>query len=175
MLEDIQEEDEDISSTSLLSGSEEGQEVDLNALVGEVKDQDLSLVVNGETFKVKTSVVGLLKKKERQGSTIYIYICLSVAYFFVFSVIGVYMCVCICVYYRTKGEDELHSKGFGEASDLLHDRATATRVSWNEDELGRLPEHNEEPVRTFGRRKQKSPDRNDEVRSRHASSFGSLQ
>lgn len=67
LLEDIQEEDEDISSTSLLSGSDEGQEVDLNALVSEVKDQDLSLVVNGEAFKVKTSVV---ERKEKMSFTV---------------------------------------------------------------------------------------------------------
>ena len=95
MLEDIQEEDEDISSTSLLSGSEEGQEVDLNALVGEVKDQDLSLVVNGETFKVKTSVVGLLKKKERQGSTIYMLV--SSLLFCILSYWCLYVCLYLCV------------------------------------------------------------------------------
>ena len=60
LLADIEGEDDGIRSTSLLKGSGDGEAVDLEALVSDVSKEELSLVVNDETFKVKTSVIGLI-------------------------------------------------------------------------------------------------------------------
>lgn len=64
LLADIEGEDDGIRSTSLLKGSGDGEAVDLEALVSDVSKEELSLVVNDETFKVKTSVI---EKKEKMS------------------------------------------------------------------------------------------------------------